>query len=177
MGAIDRWKWDCGELNRLDQHTGELPEKYKITALKCILPEKLKDYIEEREDELGTYDQIENKVIQWAMRKRRDINTQSGPVPMDCGAVNQAGGDLGNQFNWGINQSAAGGKGNQNDPWAEYINSFQQGYKGGGKGGYKGFKGEQAGIKGGKSNRDEQGNSIFHGECWNCGEKSHSARF
>ncbi len=88
-GAIDKWKWECGELERLDPACGTLPEKYRITALKCILPERLRDYIDEREDELRTYEAIEGKVIQWAMRKRRDVNSASGPVPMDCGMVNQ----------------------------------------------------------------------------------------
>ncbi len=82
-------EWECGELERLDPMRGALPEKYRITAPKCILPERPRDDIDEREDELKTYEAIGGKVIQWAMRKRRDVNSALGPVPMDCGMVNQ----------------------------------------------------------------------------------------
>ena len=55
MGNLENWERECRELNELDERGADMSDKMKMTAMKCILPanSKLRDFIEEREDELN----------------------------------------------------------------------------------------------------------------------------
>ena len=58
-----------------------MPQKYRMTALKCILCGDIKKHIELREDDLKTYEQMREIVMKWAVPKR--IEKERGHVPMD----------------------------------------------------------------------------------------------
>ena len=66
LAALEKWEKDRRELNELDVGSPELPEKFEMTAMKCIVPlqSKLRDFIEERENELDTVDKLRNAIVQ-----------------------------------------------------------------------------------------------------------------
>ena len=84
---------------------------------------------------------------------------------MDCNKINQAGWGKGSQSMHELQGDYAGN--------VDWMGKGKGGYKG--KGGFKGY-GDKGGKGGGKSNYDSQGNTIFHGDCFNCGEHGHSSK-
>ena len=48
----------------------------ELEAIKCILPiaSKLRDYIDEREDELDTYEKLRNAIMTWGLRKKKALH-------------------------------------------------------------------------------------------------------
>ncbi len=54
--AVERWEERCRIMKVEDGE--ELPEKYRMTALKCILVGDIKRHVELREDELDKYEAL-----------------------------------------------------------------------------------------------------------------------
>ena len=63
----------------------ELPEKYKMTALRCILVGDIKKHIDLREEEITTYTQLRDIVMKWAVVQK--IEKDRGHAPMDVDEV------------------------------------------------------------------------------------------
>ena len=102
-----------------------MPQKYRMTALKCILCGDIKKHIELREDELKTYEQMREIVMKWAVPKR--IEKERGhTAPMDVDQADKEdspkednGGDEAGYYGWGggwngeadVDWTGKGGKG------------------------------------------------------------------
>ena len=71
---------------RKDEDKEELPEIYRMTALKCLLVGDIKKHIELREEEIKRYDQLREVVMKWAVNKR--IEKERGDDPMDLDNCN-----------------------------------------------------------------------------------------
>ena len=40
-----------------------MPEQYRITAIKCILPDRIRENLDDRDDSLKTYEDVEAAVL------------------------------------------------------------------------------------------------------------------
>ena len=70
----------------------ELPEKYKMSALKQLLVGDIRKHIELREQELKTYSEMRHAIMAWAINKRLEKERENRGDPMDVGNVNNGGG-------------------------------------------------------------------------------------
>ena len=129
----------------------ELPEKYRMSALKQLLCGDIRKHIDLKEQELKTYAEMRSAIMTWAVNKRLEKERDNGVQDMDCGRV--AGGE---------NNDAAHGGGTYGGQWPEDagwmqgdINYMKGGY---GKGYGKSFGGKGGGkFGGGKGGKDAYG--------------------
>ena len=85
--AVERWE-EKYRIIKEEDGDQQLPEKYRMTALKCILVGDIKKHIELREEELKTYDEMRSIIMKWAVNKK--IEKDKGHAPMDIGKVDEA---------------------------------------------------------------------------------------
>ena len=81
------WERARRDLKALDPTMQGMPQKFQMEAIKCILPfsSKLRDYIDEREDDLDTYEKLRNAIMTWGLRKKEAENREQ--TAMDVGSV------------------------------------------------------------------------------------------
>ena len=70
LANLAAWEKEKRNLKELDPNMEEMPERFQMEAIKCNLPisSKLRDYIDEREDELNTYEKLRNTIVSWGLR-------------------------------------------------------------------------------------------------------------
>ena len=130
--AIEDWVREMKEVKELDGGE-ELPDSYKVAALKCLLVGKLRDHIELNEGGYKDFGEMLSSVMRYAHARRIEHEQDH----MDCnglGKPDQEEEDWTEEqwWNWENGQEAGG------------VNAFGKGkgYGKGGKGGYgKGGKG------------------------------------
>ena len=80
--AVEAWEREKRELKELDPSAdiSQTPG-FEMTALKCILPSgsRIREHIEEKEDEIKTYIKLRTEVINYATRKRKEYNRTHTP--------------------------------------------------------------------------------------------------
>ena len=67
--AIEAWEREERELCCGDEKL-TLTDPWKITALKAILPQRIKDHVEMNSSKLSTYQDLREEVMQFAMHRR-----------------------------------------------------------------------------------------------------------
>ena len=82
--AIEEWEERYRILKDEDKES-ELPESWRMTALKKILCGDIRKHIELREEEIKSYDELRKIIMNWAVNKKLE---KSKHDPMDIGAVN-----------------------------------------------------------------------------------------
>ena len=172
---IEKWE---EKVNRLARYGSEhqLPDMFKMVALRKILVGKIRDCYDLWNAEKYTYDEIIKKVKEQARSKKLDGDAARGKAGIAMGAQ----------------QSPGGGEPQRpleaGQPYGETTpaNAFQKGdrkpWKGKGKGKGKGEKGGEGKGKGGQVNLNATspgpqvvGAQSFSG-CFLCGSKLHYAR-
>ena len=171
---LANWEREKRELKELDPTMQDMPERFQMEAIRKIVPisSKLRDHLDEKEDELDTFEKLRNCITSWGLRKKKAENREQASMDMDVGSVG-----LGK----GIN-SARSMEDTYYDPWYGQIFSmvpvtsnftpeeqteiynYSMGWMGKGKGMMKGGKGGKPWGKGGPNT-----------ECYNCGGKGHIA--
>ena len=156
--ALDKW---LEGLKYLGKHKGyDLPVRLKVTAMKNLMVGRAKDSYEdwveskiksESEDE---WKDLVNKVQDYATRRRLEAQLAKNKDSMDIGEVDENGYG---QWEESWDPWAAQGS-NQEQPWD--IDALGKGKAMG-----KGAKGKG------------KGKGIFSGQCYNCNEWGHSAKF
>ena len=98
------------------------PERYRMTAIKCLLVGEIKRYVTLKEDELDTYQQLRNVVMKYAIN--REIEKKRSGNAMDIDAAEDYNDEATN--NWttgGVDMTADYGEW---DEWTwdgvDYIN-------------------------------------------------------
>ena len=81
--AIEEWEERYRILKDEDKES-ELPESWRMTALKKILCGDIRKHIELREEEIKSYDELRKIIMNWAMNKKLE---KSKHDPMDIGGV------------------------------------------------------------------------------------------
>ena len=149
-------------LKIVQSHKGYfLNVRLRVTALKMLMTGRAKDLYEDWEDSIMTTDseacweQLVNKVSDYATRRRLEANLAKGKNAMDVDGVD--GGEDDGGWNMGYY-----------DDWGNWVEYEQGDIDALGKGKYGG--------KGGKKGKGK-GKGSFNGACWECGEHGHSARF
>ena len=79
--AVERWEEKYRAL-REDDRTMELPDVWKITALRMMLCGEIQKSVEYREKEFKTYDELRSVVMKWAINRKIE-NERAGHDPMD----------------------------------------------------------------------------------------------
>ena len=80
--AIERWEEKYRAL-REDDKTMELPDEWKMTALRMMLCGEIQKSVEYREKEFKTYDELRAVVMKWAVNRKIE-NERANHDPMDC---------------------------------------------------------------------------------------------
>ena len=138
--TIEAWESELRDLVSLKPDL-IMPDEFKRTALKRMLTPNVKEYVEAREAELGSYKEMRDLIMDWALRRHRE----RADVPdVDMGSINQVPEFPGSE--WDADTPPGLGA---SDPWSQWplINAVGKG-KASGKG-HKGWKGAQwGGFKG-----------------------------
>ena len=178
-------KWDQDQLNLLKVGPkSELPESFRLSAFKKLLPAEVLDHIENQmETSLSdNYVEVRKRVYNWALKKR--LAGRSGEPGGDMNAVNSDGipDQLGTQApapSWTQGQPWGGGVSQGPDnAWCYTCadgGSYGMDALGKGKQGFKGYQ-----SKGGKygygNNQGPKGGGKGPQVCYNCGNPGHFAR-
>ena len=85
--AVERWEEKYRALGE-DGREMELPDSWKMTALRMMLCGEIQKSVEHREKEVKTYEELRAVVMKWAINRNIE-NETSVHDPMDC---NQAQG-------------------------------------------------------------------------------------
>ena len=133
--TIEAWETELRDLQALKPEL-QMPDEFKRTALKRMLTPNVKEYVEAREADLGSYKEMRDLVMDWALRRHRE----RADVPdVDMGSINQV--PESPDTHW---ESEVPPGLEQVDPWFwTQLNAVGKG-KAGGKG-VKGGKGTQWG--------------------------------
>ena len=182
---IEEWEREEAEIYRQDATLG-LTDPWRMTALTCILTQRLREHVELNSGSLTTYDALRKEVMAVAVQRRMAKNTVSkrDPNSMDTAHVGHQGKGPGNEewngaavpyvqqqtwFNVGYQGDAAGVQGDWGGDWQG--EDWQGGQQDGGMEGEANAVGKgKAGAKGGKG-------GGFRGSCYKCGMYGHSSRF
>ena len=87
--AVERWEEKYRMLMEEDGED-ELPEKYKMSALKQLLCGDIKKHIDLKEQDLRTYSEMRSAIMTWAVNKRSEKERESGKDDMDVGRIGGA---------------------------------------------------------------------------------------
>ena len=68
--AIESWERAELEIRKLDPSGSDLPDVWKMTALKCLLTGRIKERIELRAAQFKGYDDLRSEVMKHATQKR-----------------------------------------------------------------------------------------------------------
>ena len=134
-GAVEKWE---EKYRRVMDEDGaeESPERYKMTALKCLLTGEIKKHVELREDDLATYSDLRAIIMKYVSNKRIEKERGSQPMDLDAATDEYKGkGPGSDNGNWNINGHDH--ERNQSDEswYAEILQkSSEKEEKGGGKG-------------------------------------------
>ena len=155
--AVEKWEERCRQMKE-EQGEEELPESYKMAAMRQLLVGDIKRHIELKEDELSTYAEMRTCVMKWAVLKR--IEKERKPDPMQLDAVDEPKGNSEEerekerlaslQGSWNSSYGY-GPDGQWGDDWSQ------------GEANYVGKRGKGKGKGKGK-------------DCYNCGKIGHLAR-
>ena len=117
--AIEAWEREEMELKRMDPQGEELPEAWRMTALKCQLAGQIKDHIDINAGMITGYDQLRSHVMKYAVQRRLErTKTNAGRSAMGVGGVGstQEGTD---HWQWG-DQPWGGQEGaGETESWGE----------------------------------------------------------
>ena len=80
--AIESWEREELEIRKLDPSGSDLPDVWKMTALKCLLTGRIKEHIELRAAQFKGYDDLRSEVMKYATQKRLEKN-RSGNMSID----------------------------------------------------------------------------------------------
>ena len=69
--AVESWGIDELDLRKMDPITEELPDVYRMTALKCPLPGKIQEHVELQPGRLMTYSALRQEIMTYAVQMRR----------------------------------------------------------------------------------------------------------
>ena len=83
-GAIQKWERNYRRIIEEDK-AEPLPERYRMTAIKCLLVGEIKRHVTLREDELDTYQQLRDVVMKYGVNRR--IKKESGNIAMEVDAA------------------------------------------------------------------------------------------
>ena len=159
---LEAWERERQKLIDIEGPSGELPENYKRTAVLQILSGRIKEYIEDRQDDYDTYQDLRNAISKHGMRKRKELNfKKTDPDAMVIGAVA------------GVEQGIES-TGEQWDTWEDAWDSGDWGALASGvdgKGPQMAY--EQVNWLGGKGGKSK---GKGKGECFNCGQPGHFSR-
>ena len=74
LANLAAWEKERRDLKELDPTMEEMPGRLQMQAIKCILPlsSRLRDYIDEREDELTTYEKLRNAILMLGLREKKN---------------------------------------------------------------------------------------------------------
>jgi len=164
--AVEKWEREVTELERLEPEDGKLTWGMKITALKLIITDKIKEHVDFKETEMRSkgiksetlYKQMKEEIMRWAVQKR--LEKTRSKDDMEIGEM-QDGVEATwtGQEEWGQEQEW---------DWDNTVYNVGKGKYGGGKG-----KGKYGGGKyGGKGNWQEGKNGWHEGKNgWYGGKK------
>ncbi len=76
--AVEKWEREVVELERLEPEDGRLTWGMKVTALKSIITDRIKEHVDFKETELrgkglkseALYKQLKDEIMRWAIQKR-----------------------------------------------------------------------------------------------------------
>ena len=80
--AIERWEEKCRAL-REDDREMELPDSWKMTALRMMLCGEIQKSVEYREKEFKTYEELRAVVVKWAISRKIENERSTQGDPMD----------------------------------------------------------------------------------------------
>ena len=86
--AIEKWERNYRRIIEEDR-AEPLPERYRMTAIKCLLVGEIKRHVTLREDELETYQQLRDVVMKYAVNRR--IEKERGNTAMEVDAAMDTG--------------------------------------------------------------------------------------
>ena len=193
--AIERWEEKYRAL-RDDDREMELPDSWKMIALRMMLCGEIQKSVEYREKEFHTYEELRGVVMKWAINQKIE-NERSQRNFMDCNHAQNW--DMPSDWNWNndshqtttadqpindlnyVNKGKGKGKGkgdwgptggkgasNQQNPIQYYMMMAMKAMKGMGKGGS---------TQSNQSSQGKDGGGKSGGKgCFNCGQLGHMAR-
>ena len=82
--AIEKWERNYRRIIEEDK-ADPLPERCRMTAIKCLLVGEIKRHVTLREDELDTYQQLSDVVMKYAVNRR--IEKERGNIAMEVDAA------------------------------------------------------------------------------------------
>ena len=68
--------------------SGQGPEQYRMTALRCLLVGDIKRHIDLREGEINTYQELRNCIMNYAVARKLE-KERNGNAPMDIGQMSR----------------------------------------------------------------------------------------
>ena len=71
--AVEAWERDETELRRMDPSGTDLPDVWRMSALKCMLVGKIKEHVEMKQ-ELRTYDTLRAEIMKCTVQERLERN-------------------------------------------------------------------------------------------------------
>ena len=83
-GAIEKWERNYRRIIEEDK-AEPLPDRYRMTAIKCLLVGEIKRHVNLREEEIETYQELRNIVMKYAVNRR--IEKERGNDPMEVDAA------------------------------------------------------------------------------------------
>ena len=89
LAALAAWKKEKRDLRELDPTGDTMPEMFQMEAVKSLIPlsSKLRDYIDEHENELDTFELLTNAIESWGLRKKKAENRET--TSMEIGSVGE----------------------------------------------------------------------------------------
>ena len=80
--AVEKWEERCRQMKE-EQGEEELPEAYKMAAMRQLLVGDIKRHIELKEDELSTCADMRTCVMKWAILKRLEKERKPDAMQLD----------------------------------------------------------------------------------------------
>ena len=69
--AVESWEREELELRKLDPITEELPDVYRMIALKCLLSGRIQEHVELQSGRLMTYAALRQEIMTYVVQRRR----------------------------------------------------------------------------------------------------------
>ena len=77
--AVGSWDREEMELRKLDPLSQDLPECYRMIALKCLLSGRITEHVELNSASTTTYPEMRETIMTWAMQKKLERRFGNNP--------------------------------------------------------------------------------------------------